>query len=168
MTLRTSFPGALWVACALSPLAWCGTVVAQADPTRPTFVAPVAPVGAPMGGMAPAGMAGAPVYRAPQRPAPAPVPRVSSVVVAAPEYSSAVINDRLYRLGDKVADLGTLVAIDPTGVTLKAAGGTRRLALWSRKAVPSAKAASAVQAASTEPKSGQSSTSSSAADAAKE
>ena len=68
------------------------------------------------------------------RPAAAHVPRLSSVVVSA-GMGSAVIDNRVYRLGDKVPELGTLAAIDGSGVSLRtASGGTRRLALWSRKA----------------------------------
>ncbi len=166
MSLRPRFLGAVratcatcatyaaCAACALSLPWWVGTAHAQADPTRPTFANPMAaPLGLPQGGAAAAhsgppqagGMAAG--MRA-MRPAAVHVPRVSSVVVAHAASSSAVIDDRVYRLGDKVPELGTLVAIDGSGVSLRTgSGSTRRLALWSRKALPSAaKAAKAASA----------------------
>ena len=122
MSLRPRFLGAVratcatCAACALSLPWWAGTAHAQAGPTRPTFANPMAaPLGLPQGGAAAAhsgppqagGMAAG--MRA-TRPAAVHVPRVSSVVVAHAASSSAVIDDRVYRLGDKVPELGTLVA----------------------------------------------------------
>lgn len=146
MTLRPIPLGALVAACALNLPWWAGAAWAQVDPTRPTLANPMAPpMGMPQAGAVPAGGAGPaqgaamalPGLRAP-RLAAVHVPRVSSVVVLA-GAGSAVIDDRVYRLGDKVPELGTLVAIDGAGVGLRtASGGTRRLALWSRKAPPAA------------------------------
>jgi hypothetical protein len=156
MTLRPHVLGALWAAGALSLPWWAGTAHAQADPTRPTFAIPMAaPQGLPQGaGNSPALGAGMGAVMRPARPAAVHVPRVSSVVVGAAAMSSAVIDDRVYRLGDKVPELGTLVAIDGSGVNLRTgSGGNRRLALWSRKTLPSAakvaKAASAPNSSAT-------------------
>ena len=104
-----------------------GPVAAQAlaDPTRPpALVAP--PSTASVAPAAP---------RAASAPAPVMPPRVQSVQLARNGAASALVDDRLVAVGDKVRDR-TVVAIDAQGVELRGAkGSVERLPLLDVQAI---------------------------------
>lgn len=103
-----------------------GTAPAAAS-AEPTLADPTRPLGLAQQHTAPPARA-ALVTAAPPPALPPALPRLQSVQVSAQGGSSALVDGRLVRVGERLGEL-TVVAIDAQGIVLRGARSDQRLAL---------------------------------------
>jgi len=115
---------AAWPRAALAAALFAAHAVAEPvlDPTRP--------MASLLGEPAEAGPAKAPRPAAPAASAVASTPRLQSVQTSSSGASSALLDGRLVRVGDRIGEL-SVTAIDRHGITLRGPRGEQRISLLS-------------------------------------